>query len=311
MWRGGFNPPGRFLVPALPALALGVAMVLGRGLSAPVALLAGWGLWTGLAGAAERRLVHRDRDGTAPFFRVHSGAEEWTGLLPGFVLEESARDRAGLALVWGLALAAATMAWRGRGTGWGLGASAAGLMAAAAAASALSEARSGGRDAVRVIGRPALAVPGWSVSPRAAAAWGPDALAWGPLFEPHRHPDGADVGSRLPLTAGAYHIRLEGPAIPGVPPPVLLLLAERGLEAPIPQEIPLRTASGGTEGGFVVEPGVRAVTLRLRGSPAIVQRVRLETQPFAWVPGPNPAGEGVASSAGAARSRGLTPLEPR
>jgi hypothetical protein len=256
MWRGGFNPPGRFLVPALPALALGVAAVLGRGLSAPVALLAGWSLWTGLAGAAEPRLVHRDRDGTAPFFRAHSGGEEWTRLLPGFVLEESARDRGGLALVWGLALAAGAAAWRGRGTGWGLGASAAGLMAAAAAASALADARTGGRDAVRVIGRPALAVPGWSVQAQAVAAWGPEALAWGPLFEPHRHPDGADLGSRLPLRPGAYHLRLEGQAVPGAAPPAVVVLAERGAEPPLPpQPVPLAGAAGTPEGTFVVAPG--------------------------------------------------------
>jgi hypothetical protein len=261
--------------------------VLGRGLSAPVALLAGWSLWTGLAGAAEPRLVHRDRDGTAPFFRAHSGGEEWTRLLPGFVLEESARDRGGLALVWGLALAAGAAAWRGRGTGWGLGASAAGLMAAAAAASALADARTGGRDAVRVIGRPALAVPGWSVQAQAVAAWGPEALAWGPLFEPHRHPDGADLGSRLPLRPGAYHLRLEGQAVPGAAPPAVVVLAERGAEPPLPpQPVPLAGAAGTPEGTFVVAPGVRAVTLRLRGGPLLVHRVRLEAQPWPGVSGP-------------------------
>ena len=31
----------------------------------------------------------------------------------------------------------------------------------------------------------------------AAARWGTDALGWGPLYEPHRHPGGAEVGRRL------------------------------------------------------------------------------------------------------------------
>ena len=83
MWRGGFNPPSRFLVPVVPALALAVGAALPRGLTAPAALLAGWSLFAGLGGALEPRLVHRDRDGTAPFFREMSGAEEWTRLLPG------------------------------------------------------------------------------------------------------------------------------------------------------------------------------------------------------------------------------------
>ena len=102
MWRGGFNPPARFLVPIVPVLALGLAAALTRGLTAPAALLAGWGLWLGAVGVAEPRLLHRDRDGTAPVFRAVSGAEEWTRLLPGFVLEDAQRSR--LAVVWGLAL---------------------------------------------------------------------------------------------------------------------------------------------------------------------------------------------------------------
>ena len=112
MWRGGFNPPGRFLVPIVPILVVAVALVLERrGLTAGAALLVGWGLWAGIAGASQPQLVHRDRDGTAPFFRQLSGAREWTGLLPGYVLEDP--DRRRLALVWGASLLLAVPVARG------------------------------------------------------------------------------------------------------------------------------------------------------------------------------------------------------
>ncbi|HEY7512544.1 MAG TPA: hypothetical protein VIG50_19945, partial [Vicinamibacteria bacterium] len=48
MWRGGFNPPARFLVPIAPLLIVAVALVWDkRGLTAGAALLVGWSLWTG------------------------------------------------------------------------------------------------------------------------------------------------------------------------------------------------------------------------------------------------------------------------
>jgi hypothetical protein len=155
MWRGGFNPPARFLVPLLPVLALGLAAALRRGAGAPTALLAGWGLWVGVLGVIDPALVHRDRDGTAPFFRAWSGAEEWTRLLPGFVLPETAGDRTRLALVWTTALALAAIAGRRpkpdrRSAGRGLRRAARG----GATASAVSEGRTGGRDAVRLSGGP-------------------------------------------------------------------------------------------------------------------------------------------------------------
>src|SRR6266446_378429 len=58
MWRGGWNPPARFLVPLVPALALLVGAALQRGLTAGGALLVGWSVWVGLTGAADPRLVH-------------------------------------------------------------------------------------------------------------------------------------------------------------------------------------------------------------------------------------------------------------
>ena len=206
MWRGGWNPPARFLVPLVPVLALAVGAALLRGLSPSAALLLGWGLWLGVLGAAEPRLVHRDRDGTAPLFRAVSGAEEWTRLLPGFVLEDP--DRRRLAVVWAVALAAAAL-WRGRPTARGLAGATLGLVAAAGVASRISATSTAGRDAVRLVGRPALAVPGLSLERQATGRWPARVLAWGPLYEPHRFATGAPLAERLALPAGRFRLVLE------------------------------------------------------------------------------------------------------
>ena len=79
-----------------------------------------------------------------------------------------------------------------------------GMVAAAGIASALSTARTHGRDAVRVVGRPALAVPGWRSEARAAAVWTTAVLDWGPAYEPHRFAEGAVLGDRLALPPGRY-----------------------------------------------------------------------------------------------------------
>lgn len=281
MWRGGFNPPARFLVPLLPVFALGIAAAVQRGAGASVALLAGWSLWAGALGAAQPALVHRDRDGTAPFFRAWSGAEEWTRLLPGYVLPETSGDRAGLGLVWAATLGLAVIVRRrSPPTAGGLAAASTALVVAAAAASAISEGRTGGRDAVRLIGRPAVAVPGWRPVRAADGVWGPEDLRWGTLYEPHRHPDGAEIGARLPLRPGRYRLDLEvewagvGPDTePGAP----------GLEVRPEGSAPgrayeLTRVPLGLSGVFDIQPGEPAVGLRLRGGGAFtLTRIRLST----------------------------------
>jgi hypothetical protein len=275
MWRGGFNPPARFLVPVVPALALAVAARLRTGMRAGAALLAAWGLWTGAVGTWDRALVHRDREGTAPLWRAVSGAEEWTRLLPGYVLDESREDRARLAFVWAAALLAAVAAGRPRrvATPASLAAAGLGLVVAAGIASRLSSARTQGRDAVRVIGRPALAVPGWRPRSRAPAAWTTDALGWGPFYEPHRLPEGALLGGRLPLPPGDYTLSIDGESVPSALPPPLLAW---GPESRPLAATPLSVVPGGLTGGFRVATR-EATTLRLQyGGPFIIKDIRLE-----------------------------------
>jgi hypothetical protein len=159
-------------------------------------------------------------------------------------------------------------------TAGGLAAASLALVAAAGIASRLSTARTEGRDAVRVIGRPALSVPGWTAMARAAAEWSPDVLAWGPSYESYRWPDGAPVGARLPLPAGDYRIEIEGEIVPSSLPPPLL---EAGPDAGPKRATPLAAGGGGLVGSFDVREGERATTLALRGGgPFILKDIRLE-----------------------------------
>ncbi|HVO09934.1 MAG TPA: hypothetical protein VMX54_04185 [Vicinamibacteria bacterium] len=277
MWRGGFNPPGRFLVPVVPVLVVAVALVWQRrGLTAAGALLVGWGLWTGITGALEPRLVHRDRDDTATFFRAESGAREWTTLLPGYVLEHPARRP--LTALWVLTLLAA-LPWRARRpTSARLAASTLALVAAAEAAARLAgpSPAAEARDAVRLLGRPAVAVPGWWAQGRAPADWSP--LAG--VYEPHRFPAGLSVGERLPLRPGRYEVALSGRLLPAAssPPPQLSWAADRpGAPAHL---VDLRRDARGLVGSLDLPPGTGAVNLRLLGgTPMLLNRIHLRAQP--------------------------------
>ena len=222
MWRGGFNPPARFLVP----LAAGAGARAGRARSGAARARAARCSWAGASGPAPSArlaaaLVHRDRDGTAPLFRAWSGAEEWTRLLPGYVLDESAGDRG----------RAGARVGRGRSAGGGgRGAAtpptAAGLAAASAGAASSPprrprrsrSARTGGRDAVRVVGRPAVRVPGWALTRAADGVWGHSrTCGWGPLYEPHRHPDGRRDRGALAAAGRALPDRARRPSCSGRP----------------------------------------------------------------------------------------------
>jgi hypothetical protein len=276
MWRGGFNPPARFLVPVLPLLAIAVAAALRERFTAGAALLIGFTVWAGGIGAVQPWLVHRDRDGTAPFWRAAAGAEEWTRLLPGYVLADA--DRRALALVWAVALGAAVSS-RKRPTAGRMTLATAGLLGAVGAGSVLSHVRTEGRDAVHVIGRPALAVPGWSVT-CADGEWGPESLDWGPLFEPHRYPAGAPLGSRLALPPGSYRVAVLADDLAPGPLPSLDVWPEVATGAAAKRSSPFAPAPAGVQAEFSVAAGERAVTLRLRGGgPRLLRRVVVEAQP--------------------------------
>lgn len=284
MWWGGWTPPARFLVPVVPALALLVGWGLRRGVGAVASLLAGVGLCLGLAAVPQRQLVHRDRDGSAPLLRVVSGAEEWTRLLPAFVLPEADPARHRLATLWAAALAAAALLASRAGrdgtrtrAAHVAGASL-GLLAAAGVASSLSSGRTEGRDAVRLIGRAAwgLSPPAWSSS--ADAAWSLDDVGWGPTYEAHRFPAGAPIGARLPLPPGRYRLTLDVQTWPGTRPPALLVTRDKA--PPAATGTPVEATATGWSAAFDVPAGWPAVDLRLRGGgPGIVQGVHLQLQP--------------------------------
>ncbi|MGE0453790.1 MAG: hypothetical protein AB7O37_12305 [Vicinamibacteria bacterium] len=278
MWRGGFNPPARFLVPVVPALALALAAAFARsGPRAAAALLAGWGVAIGLLGVAQPRLLHRDRDGGAPVLRAASGAEEWTRLLPGYVLGDPDRHR--LAALWAALLASAAAASTLRrpprtAPAARVACSLVALGAACAVASSAGQRRSEGRDAVRLLGRSALHLPALRLEPAFTARWGPAALDWGPLYEPHRHADGAMLGARLPLAPGRYRLEVAvlRVAAAAEPPRVLVV---------VPGAAPRVLTMVETTDGFATELAVGAetpadVTLALwGGSPLILREVRL------------------------------------
>jgi hypothetical protein len=184
-------------------------------------------------------------------------------------------------------LCAALVAGRRRNgpSAWGVAAASLGLLLAAEAAARAPAAGSGGRDAVRVLGRPSLELPAWRLTPRAPAAWGPEALDWGPLYEAHRFAAGAALGARLPLPPGRYRLAVTADRLPGSTPPTVALAAEKSDAA---VETLLAATPEGWAGEFDVPVFATAVDLRLvGGGPLILRGVRLELQPAAGAPGPS------------------------
>ncbi|MEO8362421.1 MAG: hypothetical protein ABI672_20505, partial [Vicinamibacteria bacterium] len=212
MWRGGFNPPARFLVPLTSVLAAALAMCLQRGIKPATALLAGWSLWCGIGGALNIETIHRDRDGVAPFFRTQSGAREWTAALPSFVLSEDRPTRV-LAWPWALLLGLATFTHLRNSPRASASRSTSArdaflpaltLMITAVAADRMSpRVRAPERDATRLLGASSVALP--------SLRWGAASEATWPLevfYEPHRSPAGFTFGHEMRLTPGRYELAL-------------------------------------------------------------------------------------------------------
>ncbi len=141
-------------------------------------------------------------------------------------------------------------------------------------------ARTDDRDAVRLVGRAGSHGAGLARG-AAVGEWPLAALGWGPLYEPHRYPDGAEVGRRLPLPAGRYRLSLIGEPL-GAAEPAVAVVPDRPA-APY-RLFPTRPAAGGWEADFEVRPGERAIGLRLRGGGAMLLKAELSIQPLAEGP---------------------------
>jgi len=176
----------------------------------------------------------------------------------------------------------AAVPWRTRkGSAPRLAAASLGLALAAQAAAAVSHQRTDDRDAVRLVGRSGIRVPGWSVGV-AVARWGPEPLEWGPLYEPHRHPAGAEIGRRLRLAPGRYRLRLLAQDLAGEAPTLLVAPDSPGAPA---RPSAFSPTSDGWAASLVVLPGERAVNLLLTGGgPLLLRRLVLEVQPQAEAP---------------------------
>jgi len=124
MWWGGACPPARFVVPALPALALALAPAL-RARRDAAAALGAIGLAIVALAADAPRALHNRADGESALLRVLAPALDLDGWLPSFVL---GGPQAPL-LALSLAAVASLGLWRGAR---GLAAGAFGYLALAA-----------------------------------------------------------------------------------------------------------------------------------------------------------------------------------
>ncbi len=275
MWRGGFNPPARFLVPLVPVMTAGLALSLLRGIRPATALLAGWSLWCGLGGAFNIETVHRDRDGVAPFFRTQSGAREWTATLPSFVLPE---DRPTRVLAWpwaallGLPLLLTTWrpkrdvkALRNRDT---LLVSAAFMGAAIFADHLTPRVRSPESDATRLLGSPSLLLPSLHFQATTEAEWPLDLF-----YEPHRSPAGLVFAKAMNLEAGGYEVALGlTNRSTTVEPPSLLVRHRQGGRT---VRVPMRVGGLDLRGEFRVDKAGDYDLSLVGGEPGGIGFVRL------------------------------------
>jgi hypothetical protein len=113
----------------------------------------------------------------------------------------------------------------------------------------------------------------------APARWGAAALEWGPVYEPHRHPQGAPLGERLPLPAGRYRVKVLADVL-GEGLPALLVL--RDGDARPRTRTSFAKEADGLAASLDVGPSERPLTLALQGGPSlIVKELRIEPSTFA------------------------------
>ncbi len=124
MWWGGACPPGRFVVPALPVLALGLAPVFHLHRQAALALTAAGATLTLLA-AETPRALHNRADGESGLLRFLVPSLDLDGWLPSFVVPGAEAPLLGVTL-----LALLALAWARGGRGLMAGALAYALVAA-------------------------------------------------------------------------------------------------------------------------------------------------------------------------------------
>src|SRR4029077_17768805 len=105
-WWGGSSPPARFLLPALPAIALLAAPAARARKGAAAVLGAGGLVLVGLAADAPR-ILHNRPDGESLLLRNLSPASDLDRVLPSFFESDLATVVLSLSL-----LAAAAIAWR-------------------------------------------------------------------------------------------------------------------------------------------------------------------------------------------------------
>jgi hypothetical protein len=119
-------------------------------------------------------------------------------------------------------------------------------------------------------------VPEWSLADAAPAEWTAEELAWGPLYEPHRHADGATLVDRVRIAAARLEIEADASLPLGVPPRLLIRTEEQP-----PSTMRVVTAWDGTRlrASFRLPAAVGPIRLALEGgSPFLLRRIRIDDE---------------------------------
>ena len=287
MWRGGFNPPGRFLVPIVAGARGGGRARVGTARAHR------------RRGAARRLDAvdghrRRARPAARPPRPRRDGASLpaalWRPRVDGPAAGRSCssdpdRRRAGGRMGRGPARRRAVAHARGRRR-----------CRVAVACAGPRRGGPGGRGALSRAA-PTIATPCGSSAARrsrspagerrrpAAGEWSVDGLGWGPLYEPHRHPAGAEVGRRLLRSAPAATGSSSMPTT-SRERPVCRARGVGGRAAGAPwRAVARREGRAGWDADFELRPGARAWACGCAGeAPCCPEGLSLAVQPTG--PGP-------------------------